>query len=163
VAEDLSDVYADELAPVWRYVRSRVPGHTDAEDLTSEVFARAARGWGRYDPRRGSVRAWLLGIAHHVVTDWWRRHDREVPSDQIELAAGSAQSAEEVALRRAEVEELRSHLGRLTDKERDALALRFGGGLKAAEAGEVLGVSEAALRMLVYRAVSKLREVMVVD
>jgi RNA polymerase sigma-70 factor (ECF subfamily) len=162
VAEELSDVYAQELAPVWRYVRARVPAHADAEDLTSEVFVRAVRSWHRYDARRASVRTWLLGIAHHVVTDWWRRHGREVPSDRLELE-GTAESAEDAAIGRAEVEELRSHLGRLTEKERDAVALRFGGGLRAAEAGAVLGVSEAALRMLVYRAVSKLREVMAVD
>ena len=162
MAEELSDVYAQELAPVWRYVRARVPAHADAEDLTSEVFVRAVRSWHRYDARRASVRTWLLGIAHHVVTDWWRRHGREVPSERIELA-GSSPSAEQAAIEEADREELRAHLGRLTDKERDAVALRFGAGLKAAEAGAVLGVSETALRMLVYRAVSKLREVMAVD
>jgi len=162
VAEELSDVYAQELAPVWRFVRARVPSHADAEDLTSEVFTRAARAWGRYDPRRGSVRAWLLGIAHNVVADWWRRQGREISSDRVEVA-GSAASAEEAVLGGALIEELRSQLGRLTDKERDAVALRFGAGLKAAEAGEVLGVSETALRMLVHRAVSKLREVMAVE
>jgi RNA polymerase sigma-70 factor (ECF subfamily) len=41
------------------------------------------------------------------------------------------------------------------------VALRFQAGLRAAEVGAVLGVSETAARMLVYRAVSKLRAVMV--
>ena len=163
LAEELSDVYEQELAPVWRFVRARVPGHADAEDLTSEVFARAARGWGRYDERRGSVRAWLLGIAHHVVTDWWRRRSREVPSDEVGSVAGSAPSPEAATIERAELEELRRHLGELTDKERSAVALRFGAGLRAAEAGAILGVSETAVRMLVYRAVSKLRGVMAID
>src|SRR5439155_20890467 len=134
-------------------------GHMDAEDLTSEVFVRAARGWGRYDERRGSVGAWLLGIARHVVTDWWRRHGREVPSEHLEPVAGSAPSPEEAVIEREPIEELRSHLGELTDKEREAVALRFGAGLKAAEAGALLEVSETAVRMLVYRSVSKLREV----
>jgi RNA polymerase sigma-70 factor (ECF subfamily) len=162
VAEELSDVYAQELAPVWRFVRARVPGHADAEDLTSEVFARAAHGWARYDERRGSVRAWLLGIAHNVVADWWRRHGREVPWEHVE-PAGSAPDPEAVLLERSALEELRSHLADLSEKEREAVALRFGAGLRAREAGVVLGVSEGAVRMLVYRAVSKLRKVMAVD
>ena len=35
-------------------------------DLTSETFVRAVDGFARFDPRRGSDRAWLFGIAAHV-------------------------------------------------------------------------------------------------
>lgn len=164
MAEDLAEVYAEHLAPVWRFVRARVPSHTDAEDVTSEVFTRAVRAWGRYDEQRGSVGAWLLGIAQHVVADWWRRRGREVSWDQIDVPAepssASEPDPEELALGRAAREELRSNLGSLTDKERDAVALRFRAGLKAAEVGAALGVSETAARMLVYRAVKKLRAAM---
>jgi RNA polymerase sigma factor (sigma-70 family) len=167
VADDLAEVYAQHLPAVWRYVRARVPSHADAEDVTSEVFVRAAEGWERYDARRGSIAAWLLGIAHHVVADWWRRRRSAIPSDRIDAAAGhpsdSAPDPEDAVLAAAARAELRSYLGQLTEKERDAVALRFGAGLKAAEVGAVLGVSETAARMLVYRAVSKLRAVIVRD
>jgi RNA polymerase sigma-70 factor (ECF subfamily) len=153
VPQDFEEVYAQHLVPVWRYVSARVSARADAEDLTSEVFARALRAWGRYDQRRGSPGAWLMGIAHHVVADWWRRAGREVPSEQLEAAAGASEAREE----------LRRHMERLTERERDAVALRFGGGLRAAEVGAALGVSETAARMLVYRAVSKLREVMAIE
>jgi RNA polymerase sigma-70 factor (ECF subfamily) len=158
--QEFEEVYAQELAPVWRYVRARTPQHADAEDVTSEVFARAVRNWGRYDDRLGTPGAWLLGIARHVVADWWRKQGREVPSE--ERAEPDPEPGPELAVLAAEARrELRSHLGRLTDKERDAVALKFGAGLKAAEVGAVLGVSDTAARMLVYRAVMKLRTVMV--
>jgi len=70
---------------------------------------------------------------------------------------GSEPEAE--ALAALTMQEVRGHLANLTDRERDAVALRFGAGLKAAEVGAALGVSETAARMLVYRAVSKLRSV----
>ena len=35
-------------------------------DLTSETFVRAVDGFSKFDPRRGSDRAWLFGIAAHV-------------------------------------------------------------------------------------------------
>jgi RNA polymerase sigma-70 factor (ECF subfamily) len=66
---------------------------------------------------------------------------------------------EDAVLASAARAEVRAHLRKLTTKERDAVALRFAAGLKAAEIGAVLGVSETAARMLVYRAVSKLRAV----
>jgi RNA polymerase sigma-70 factor, ECF subfamily len=151
VVEDFEEVYAAQFVPVWRYVRARIPQHADAEDVTSEVFTRAVRGWDRYDARRGSVGAWLLGIARHAVADWWRRRSREIVLERIESAPAE------------ERDELRQRLAMLTPKERDAVALRFGAGLRAAEVGSVLGVSETAARMLVYRAVSKLRTVIVRD
>ena len=135
--------------------------------MTSEVFTRAVRGWDRYDARRGSVGAWLLGIARHVVADWWRRRAREVAVERIESAPDPLVSSEldpEAAVLAAEErDELRLRLAMLTPKERDAVTLRFGAGLRAAEVGSVLGVSETAARMLVYRAVSKLRTVIVRD
>jgi RNA polymerase sigma-70 factor (ECF subfamily) len=165
VPREFEEVYAQHLVPVWRYVRARVAGRADAEDLTSEVFTRALRAWGRYDERRGSPGAWLMGIAQNVVADWWRRAGRELPVEDVESASPSSPDPgpQDAALAGESREELRRHLGRLTEKERDAVALRFGGGLRAAEVGAALGVSETAARMLVYRAVSKLREVMVVE
>jgi RNA polymerase sigma factor (sigma-70 family) len=164
VVEDFEEVYARQLVSVWRYVRARIPRDADAEDVTSEVFVRAVRGWSGYDERRGSVGAWLLGIARHAVADWWRRRGPELSWERIDRAPEAASpelDPEAAALRREAHAELHAHLERLTDKERDAVALRFGAGLRAAEVGSVLGVSETAARMLVYRAISKLRAVMV--
>jgi Sigma-70, region 4 len=70
----------------------------------------------------------------------------ERPVAQPDLAEDD--SAEGGAER--ERDELRRHLSALSDRERDALAVRFGAGLKAAEVGAVLGVSETAAPMLVY-------------
>jgi ABC-type amino acid transport system permease subunit len=87
VFDDFEEVYAEQLGPVWRFVRARIPHHGDAEDVTSEVFTRAARGWDSYDARRGSVGAWVLGIARHVVADWWRGRPPEVSWDGIDVPA----------------------------------------------------------------------------
>ena len=106
-----------------------------------------------------------MGIARNVVADWWRRQGRELPWERIEAASDSAGDPEgepeAAVLGGEEREELRAQLKRLTERERDAVALRFGAGLRAAEVGAALGVSETGARMLVYRAVSKLRAVMI--
>ena len=69
-------MYREHVAGVWRYVRTRVPGAADADDVTAEVFVKAMRSWDRFDDRRDSVGAWLIGIARHVVADWWARRSR---------------------------------------------------------------------------------------
>jgi RNA polymerase sigma factor (sigma-70 family) len=160
VPDEFGDVYKEHVASVWRYVRARVPTDADAEDVTSDVFIRATRSWERYEPSRGSVVAWLVGIARHTVADWWRRSGREVPTADVGNEMVASGSPEDTVVRRDAAARVRSHLGLLTDKERDAVALRFGSGLSAAEVGGALGVSDTAARMLVYRAISKLRGVL---
>lgn len=159
------DVYRDNLPGVWSYVRARVPGVHEAEDVAAEVFERALGAWDRYDPSRGTVGAWLYRIAHNTVVDWWRRRrpggmPRESP---VEVPDTPGPGADEAVLRNETVSRLRTALRELSDREREAIALRFGGGLRSREVGDVLGVSEGAAKMLVHRAVAKLRAVMADD
>jgi len=158
-----AEVYAEHVTPVWRYVRLRVPADADAEDVTSQVFERAMRSWSGYDPGRGGVGGWLMGIARHTVADWWRRAGRELPTDleAMGLADSVAEDDPEgEALRRLGADEVRRRLGHLTAREREAVALRFGGELSSSEIAATLGVTPSAARMLVHRAVTRLREVM---
>ncbi len=53
---------------------------------------------------------------------------------------------------------LRAALARLAPRERDVVALRFHGGLTAAELARVLGISESNASTRLYRAVTRLRE-----
>jgi RNA polymerase sigma factor (sigma-70 family) len=163
-------VYRAHLPEVWRYVRARVPDDGGAQDVTSDAFLRALRSWERYDPGRGSVGAWLCGIARHAVADWWRgRRPEHLVGDLGSVAAfeaaasdaagSDADAPEAVALRSEGADEVRHHLGRLTEREREVVALRFGAGLSSPEVGAVLGISPTAARMAVHRAVTKLREV----
>ncbi len=155
------DVYREHVTPVWRYVRLRVPSDSDAEDVTSQVFEKALSSWPSYDVTRGPVGGWLVGIARHAVADWWRKEGRELPSEH--LADGrevAADDPEGDALRRLGADDVRRRLGALTAREREAVALRFGSELTSVEIAEVLGVSPSAVRMLVHRAVGRLREEM---
>ena len=159
---DFVDVYQTHLPGVWRYVRCRVPVTPEAEDVTSEVFARAWRSWGRFDASRGDVAPWLLRIAQRTVVDWNRRHGRlrdtePIDTELIEAAASDPSELPETVLLSKEVLiEVKQALRELSDRERDGIALRFGAGLKMADVGRVLGLSTAATKMMLARSLTKL-------
>jgi RNA polymerase sigma factor (sigma-70 family) len=46
-----------------------------AEEIVQEVFLAVWRDPGGYDPERGSVRAWLMGMTHHRAVDAVRREE----------------------------------------------------------------------------------------
>lgn len=62
-----------------------------AEEITQDVFVSVWRRAATYDAKRGSVRTWLLGIAHNRILDELRARTRrpgpEGPVDGLELAA----------------------------------------------------------------------------
>ncbi len=159
---DFVQVYQAQLAPVWRYVRSRIPSRHEAEDVTSEVFARAWRSWGTFDANRGAVAPWLLRIAQRTVADWNRRHQRQaaaesVDEDLIEQACTDpAELPESVLLAKEVLIEVNQALHELSERERDGIALRFGAGLKMAEVGKVMGLSTAATKMMIARSLTKM-------
>lgn len=156
LAPDFADVYAEQLDRVWRFVRARVPDHHEAHDITSDVFVRAWRSWDRFDPTRGAVEPWLFTIAHRTVTDWYRRRRCEPVGPGLDRA-DPAIGPEDGALRDELLVQLGGALETLTSRERDALALRFAARLKNAHIARVLGTTEGAAKMMVHRAIRRLR------
>jgi len=157
---ELSALYQEHAAAVWRYTRSRLPTDADAEDVTSDVFARAVRSTHTYDAAKGSPRAWLTGIARNAIGDWWRRRKPEDPHHELPDAPTADDPLAE-SLRIERIGEVRDVLALLSEREREAISLRFAAELTSTEIGEQLGISPTAARMLVHRAVTKLRGVLI--
>lgn len=155
---DFADVYREHLTAVWQYVRSRVWNHHEAQDATSEVFVRAFRSWTRYEVARGEVAPWLFRIAQRTVVDWLRRRPRELsmPEEMMSLSAFGEDPEAELE-HREDLARLGEVLQELTDRERDAIALRFAAELSFAEISEVLDLSPPAAKMMVWRAINRLR------
>src|ERR1700679_229146 len=71
---EFEDVYRANVAPISAYFARRCSEPQTVADLTSETFVRGAAGFARFDPRRGSPRAWLFGIAGRVFASHCAAH-----------------------------------------------------------------------------------------
>jgi RNA polymerase sigma-70 factor (ECF subfamily) len=71
--ESWARLYDAYSVDVWRYV-ARLLGSNAAAvaDVVQETFIEAARSASGFDASRGSLWAWLVGIAHHRVAAHWR-------------------------------------------------------------------------------------------
>lgn len=135
---------------VYAYVAYRVGDGPDAEDLTSETFERALRYRKSYDSSKGEPIAWLIGIARRCVEG--RTSPLEHSSEQVDVP--DHRDLEDEALRRIE---LSGAVGRLEERDRELIALRYGADLTARQIAEVQGAKTNAIEVALHRALGRLR------
>ena len=150
---DFEALYRSCRDDVYGYVATMVRDAATAEDVVATAFERAYRRHRQYDPRRGTQRAWVFGIARNAALDELRRRKRHAAL-LLEPADESAAPAEDPTQRAM----VRAALDTLRTREREIVALKYGAGLSNGELAGVLGVSESNAGTLVHRAMTKLRE-----
>jgi RNA polymerase sigma-70 factor (ECF subfamily) len=152
----LERLYTTCRDDVYAYVASVVQDRALAEDVTALAFERAFRRRALFNPRRGSERAWLFGIARNAALDELRRLKRVTALlHEPDAATDAGEDELEGSLRRATV---RAALSRLSPRERELIALKFHAGLSNPDLARVLGVSESNAGTLLHRTITKLRK-----
>lgn len=135
---------------VYAYVAYRVGDGPDAEDLTSETFERALRYRKSYDSSKGEPIAWLIGIARRCVEG--RPPTLEHSAERVDVPSHG--DLEDDAIRRITVS---GAVGRLEERDRELVALRYGADLTARQIAELQGVKTNAVEVALHRALGRLR------
>lgn len=144
---------------IMRYMRYRV-GEQAAEDLTGDVFLRVIRSIAR---QNGSFTAWLYKIAANVVNDHIRdlkTHPAIAMDENTQPQTEAVASGNSPAQSAGRKLDLESALGLLTDDQRQLVTLKFVQGLSNEEVAEVLDRTPGAVRVLQFRALSALRQLL---
>ena len=156
-AEAFAELYRRHITRVYRYHMAHMANVKDAEDLTSQTFMAALEGIRSYRGS-GSFAAWIMGIAARKRALFFRGSKPEVPLDAALHIPSPGLPTDKAATQRLQMERVQHALRQLSPERSEALILCYFGGLSAAEAGRVLGKSEAAVKMLLSRGLRDLRE-----
>jgi RNA polymerase sigma-70 factor, ECF subfamily len=81
--------FDDHKDAVYRFAWRMSGSPAAAEDITQDVFVGLLRHPDRFDPARGTLRAFLLGIARNLALKHWRKEHRFEPLDDEAVAAES--------------------------------------------------------------------------
>jgi RNA polymerase sigma-70 factor (ECF subfamily) len=153
---DFGHLYETHRLSVYRYLRARTQSDEDALDLAATTFERAFRGLNRFRRHDGGAQAWLLRIARNTAIDAHRR--RRATVDLATADAHLGRIAVEVDRAYGESFEILDLVARLPNDQREALLLRYAGGLSAREIGSVIGKREGAVQKQIERGLAALRE-----
>ena len=155
---EFDQLYRASRDDVFAYVAGMLRDRSAAEDITMQAFERAYRRRRSFNPRRGTRRGWLFGIARNAALDELRRrrrHTELATEPEDEAAAGAVEDAAETSLRRSTV---RAAMARLSARDRELIALKYFAGLSNSEVATVVGISESNAGTRLHRVIEKLRE-----
>jgi RNA polymerase sigma factor (sigma-70 family) len=132
---------------------------TTAEDVAQQAFEQAWKHAQVYDPRRGSVRAWLTRITHNLAIDVVRaRASLPVdPDDLPVMLASMTDSPEMLAVAHDSAAQLRQALGRLPAGQARAVAMAGIYGMTARQVADTEGIPLGTAKTRIRDGLQKLR------
>ena len=147
-------------APLGRLCMAMLGSQAEAEECVQEVLLAAHDAFPGYRGE-GSVRAFLFGIARRMCARRLEMRGRRERRLRLVHDADAPSSTPEGLLEaRREAERVRDALEKLKPSERDAVVMRYQGGLEYRDIGAACGIDEAAARKRVSRGLARMKELL---
>lgn len=167
-------LYDHYFPRIHAYVRYRVRGRQDAEDIIAEVFLKAMRGLNNFKwSHENSFAAWLFRIAHNLIVDYYQRQEqveiveiaRYLEATTLDNGSNGAATLTSCALRPEEAltqqetfQQMQSLIESLSPRRREVITLRFFGGLRNKEIADILDLDERTIASHLSRGLRVLRD-----
>jgi len=160
-AAAFEELYNHYLPRIYGFLLNRTGQKELAEDLTSEVFAKALANLGKYNDRGAPFAAWLFRIARNSLIDWSRKK-KEILTDAVESYEPAPEHVSVGAEARLAQDErkalLRKTMEHLPEKYQTVLSLKFFEELSNDEIAEIVGCQKNAVAVRVHRALRLMRK-----
>ena len=153
----LYDIFADRI---YRHIYYRTGNPDDAKDLMQEVFTRAWQALPKYKNTKTPFLGWLFTIAHNRIIDYYRaKKDYAYLTDDI-IIPDHAPGPEKLAEVQFTQQAVRKAILQLPGDQQQVIILSFIEGFEYHEIAAALNKSEGNIRVIIHRALKKMRETM---
>jgi RNA polymerase sigma-70 factor (ECF subfamily) len=142
---------------VYNYVYFRVGYLKEvAEDITQESFIRAWKYKDSYNPKKSSIKVWLISISRNAVNDYFNKNPRlEELNEEILINTDHKSDTEEI--------DMLYLLNQLNSREKEIVRLRYMFEFKINEIAEILKEKPGNLKVEIFRIVQKLKDIFNTD
>lgn len=155
------EIYDNNFKKIYAYAYYRTMSQVEAEEVTSQTFLAALESIGRYEYRNIPLAVWLYKIASNTIADLYRKRGQTVELQENSALADTDSEPEQAAIGNSEKELLLENIRALPHVQQQAIILRYIQNLSYKEISEILDKSEGAVKQLLHRGLTSLRERMV--
>jgi RNA polymerase sigma-70 factor, ECF subfamily len=132
-----------------------------AEDVVQDAFLSLWRSASRFDPARGSVRAWVLRATHNRAIDAFRRSSakdaRDVADEGVAERIEARERTDEEVERREDVRQVRAALEAIPRDQRQVIELAYFGGFTHTQIAEMLDLPAGTVKGRMRLGMTKMR------
>lgn len=137
---------------------------TLAQEVVQDTFLALWNRPGMYDPERGSLQAFLLGVARNKAIDLVRKEEALKKARDVLISDAKTTSEEALGYELSEEihvrQVIRAALAKLSDVQRQAIVLAYFGGRTYREVAEELNIPEGTAKTRMRDGLIRLRQVM---
>ena len=142
---------------VFRMVQRIVPSHEDAEEVYQDVFVKALRGIGGYDPRQASLATWLNRIAYHESLNFVRGNKPTILSiEEGNLGTNLMETPDEAPQDEEIIRQLEQALAKLPPHEEAIVSMFYYDNMSLADMAYVTGSNPSTIGSQLSRIRKKL-------
>lgn len=161
-SKEFETIYIKYSDKIYRYVYLNTLDPYLSEDITSETFLRIWKKWKHI--KQDFIQALLYKTAKNIIIDNYRKHKngKKVSLEEtVErgLEPSYDQDLIEKIVKDENIKKINSALKLIPENLKEVLILRFVDDLSAKEAAQILDTTEVNVRVLQFRGLKKLKEV----
>ena len=161
-ASDLEAAYQQWSGLVFTSALRATGNRDDAADITQAVFTAAWRGRDGFDPTRGSLAGWLMGITRRRIADHWADRTKRANIEEAVMSSnpGTPMPSAEVAIDRVIIADELANLG---DPQRRIMEMAFFEDLTHAQIAHALRLPLGTVKSHIRRSLERMRSRLEVD
>ncbi len=146
---------------IYRFVILKVGQREEAEDLTHQVFLSAWQNIKNYRNQGFPFSSWLYRIARNQVIDHYRTAKEKIDIEQVDPIFLAVPASMQMGIEQnLEIEKVFKSIKELKPEYQDIIIFRFVEELSLKEVAVLLNKTEGAIKLLQYRAIKKLKELL---
>jgi len=160
--EAFGRLYDHYFLQIYKYLLIRTDMREDAEDMTETIFMKAWEHLPCFGSKRKkrNFRAWLFRIAHNTVVDHYRTRKKLLPLESASQIGNTAEEPGGIASINEDSRRIIQAIKRLDETSQKVIVSRFICDLSHKETALSIGISENNVRVIKYRALKKIRNIM---
>jgi RNA polymerase sigma-70 factor (ECF subfamily) len=152
---DFREAYGRNKDLLFRFARRMTGSNETAEDIVQESFLRLWRDSAAYDPARGSLRSFLLGVTRNLTLKAMRR---ERTFEEVDESVAVCIQMDPVSRERAEI--VAKAVGALPPRQREVVILAEYEDMSLEEIANTTGADLAAVKSRLHRGRQNLRRIL---